>query len=123
MEIVGMDQFLTMVFLPLAAVFHLAATLELPFRLFSKTRLFRAGEDSALASRFTCIVAGVAGMFVAKFVVPTSWLDVFLLWALFLSMFALTIGYIKMIVDVVMKTDVGTLIYDPAVDEALARHR
>ena len=33
------------------------------------------------------------------------------------------IANIKMIVDVVMKTDVGTLIYDPAVDEALARHR
>jgi hypothetical protein len=99
MDIVRTYTLLTMVFLPIAAVLHLAATLELPFRLFSNTKLFRVAESSALASRITCIASTVAGMLVAKTAVPTSLFEVVLLWILFLGMLGMMMGYIKMVME------------------------
>lgn len=82
-----------------ALVLHLVAVLELPFRFFAKGWVFKQAETSAMTSKIVCLGSGIFGSGVAKFAVPTSWLDVFLLWFLFFWMLGMVFGYIVMIVS------------------------
>lgn len=93
----GMMELIALVLLPIAAIMHLAATLEIPYRLFEKTKLFRAAEDSAFASRWTCITANVVGVFAAKTAVPTSWGMVGFELIVFFASAALVAAYVIMI--------------------------